>query len=280
MYHLGGLWRKLPFTTMVAVLAALGIAGFPGLNGFASKTLLHHTLVLAAEHGHPSLLLAEKIFVLTGAGTVASMLKLICYSYLGKAHRYKEVDTKEPWPTIIAMGALALSLIVIGIKPQLLLDKLIVPTLSIFPYSWNSIEHELLHINFWNLGNIIDMAICLALGWGLFHFGSRTGLFHLHLPPWVSIHHFGATAFKILLCGGQTVWSYGSAGQQLFNHQEKLLQKELRLILHRIDSRPGNSPLYNQICISNMSFDTLIIVLLLAFILFLYTPSNILAGGM
>lgn len=60
MRKLGGLWRRMPATTVVTCVAGLGIIGIPLFNGFASKTLLHHAIVeslhlgsLDARRRHP-----------------------------------------------------------------------------------------------------------------------------------------------------------------------------------------------------------------------------------
>ena len=39
---LGGLWKKYPWTAICMLIAAFGITGTPGLNGFISKSLAHH----------------------------------------------------------------------------------------------------------------------------------------------------------------------------------------------------------------------------------------------
>ncbi|MCO8254631.1 DUF4040 domain-containing protein [Haladaptatus sp. AB618] len=50
--HLGGLWRDLPITAAVTVIAALGMAGVPPFNGFYSKELLFESAYHAAHvHG-------------------------------------------------------------------------------------------------------------------------------------------------------------------------------------------------------------------------------------
>ncbi len=50
--HLGGLWRNLPITAAITVVAALGMAGVPPFNGFYSKEFLFESAYHAAEiHG-------------------------------------------------------------------------------------------------------------------------------------------------------------------------------------------------------------------------------------
>ena len=50
LYELGGLWRRFPILAFLMLLAVLGISGAPGLNGYISKTILHHGLNAAAEN--------------------------------------------------------------------------------------------------------------------------------------------------------------------------------------------------------------------------------------
>jgi hydrogenase-4 component B len=84
LYRMGGLWRKLPVTALLMLVAALGIAGVPGLNGYASKTLLHHAVSAAAQTGMPLMIWAEWLFLLVGVGTAASFAKLIYLTFLGR----------------------------------------------------------------------------------------------------------------------------------------------------------------------------------------------------
>ena len=66
LYNLGGLWRRFPVTAILMFLAVLGITGAPGLNGYASKTLLHHAVSLAAETGPTWLVWVERLFFVGG----------------------------------------------------------------------------------------------------------------------------------------------------------------------------------------------------------------------
>jgi len=66
MYKLGGLWRKMPITAALSLIASFGIAGVPLFNGFASKSVLHHAIVEAYEYGSPSFQIAEWLFIIIG----------------------------------------------------------------------------------------------------------------------------------------------------------------------------------------------------------------------
>jgi formate hydrogenlyase subunit 3/multisubunit Na+/H+ antiporter MnhD subunit len=139
MYRLGGMWREMPFTAVACLIAAAGISGVPGLNGYASKTLLHHAVVEAAGMAGAgvgvgaaagamagamalgagaavglsavgagagnAMLWVERLFVLTGVGTAASFVKLYSLIFLGRprgvADRPREVSPalRRPEPT-------------------------------------------------------------------------------------------------------------------------------------------------------------------------------------
>ena len=74
MYKLGGLWKRLPFTALVCLIAVFGITGMPGFNGFISKSILHHAIIEAYQYGAPSFRGAEIIFNIISAGTDCSFL--------------------------------------------------------------------------------------------------------------------------------------------------------------------------------------------------------------
>ncbi|MDZ4133683.1 MAG: proton-conducting transporter membrane subunit, partial [Dethiobacteria bacterium] len=116
--RLGGLWREFPVTTVVFLLAAMGIAGIPGLNGYTSKVLLHHAIVEAFEHHHDySLYLAERIFMLTGALTTCYIARLFSSIFLGKKPDGLIAKGKEPWSeraVFITIGAI---IVFIGTNP-------------------------------------------------------------------------------------------------------------------------------------------------------------------
>jgi hydrogenase-4 component B len=84
LYNMGGLWRSFPVTAVLMFLAVLGIAGAPGLNGYASKTLLHHAVSEAAQTGSPLMVWAERLFLLVGVGTAASFAKLFYLAFLAQ----------------------------------------------------------------------------------------------------------------------------------------------------------------------------------------------------
>jgi len=185
--RLGGLWRDFPVTTFVFLLAAMGIAGIPGLNGYTSKVLLHHAIVEAYEHHHLiSLYWAERIFMLTGVLTTTYIARLFSSIFLGSKPDHLHSTAREPWnekAVFITIGAMMLF---IGTRPFFALEKLITPLAKSFPFDSYSIKH-LLEVNFWDIHDLEGMAWIVAIAAVFFTAGTLTGLFKIKLPGWLSI---------------------------------------------------------------------------------------------
>ena len=184
LYKLGGLWRRFPVTAILMLLAVLGITGAPGLNGYASKSLLHHGVTMAAETGTPWLVWIERLFLLVGVGTAASFSKLYYLIFLGKPTELEINDEGSP-SLQIAMGLLAIVMLGIGIRPEFLLNKAIVPAVE--SLGMKDISSSLIGLSFWNFTDIRDMIITLALGIIICFLGFKSGAFHLHPPTWMTI---------------------------------------------------------------------------------------------
>lgn len=190
MYRLGGLWKKMPFAAMVALIAALGITGMPGFNGFASKSILHHAIIEAYEYGHPSFKYAELIFKLVSAGTVCSFLKFFVFIFLGKCpEEYENIKPKYT-RMATAMGILATLVIFIGLRPSWLMDRLLVPAVLSFSYDPDFVAKYIVGMNFWNMKDIVGMVTVYGIGLSIFVVGVKYHLFHQHLPSWLNAERF------------------------------------------------------------------------------------------
>lgn len=185
MYKLGGMWRKLPFTALVCLIAALGITGMPLFNGYASKSILHHAIVEAYEYGHPSFRYAEMMFTLISAGTVTSFIKLFGFVFVGKMPgKYKKVQGESIMMSL-GMGGLALLIVLIGFFPNFVMDQFIIPATQGYAYSSDFIKKYLMDMNFFNSHDLITMVYVYGIGIAIFYLGIRFHLFHLHLPRWM-----------------------------------------------------------------------------------------------
>jgi hydrogenase-4 component B len=186
MYKLGGLWKQMPFTAFVCLIAALGITGMPGFNGFASKSILHHAIIESFEYGHASFRYAEIIFTIVSAGTACSFIKLISYAFLGKCpEKYQNLPRHGNGMMQMAMGGLALLIIGIGLAPQFIMNQFIIPAASQFTYDPYFINKYLVDMNFFNYKDMTGMIPVYILGIGIFAAGKQFDLFHLHMPKWM-----------------------------------------------------------------------------------------------
>lgn len=184
LYKLGGLWKKFPFTGLMMLIAALGITGTPGLNGYISKTLLHHGILDAAATGSSIMIWAERLFVLVGVGTTASFVKLIGLTFFGKQKTEVKEGIGEKRFLAISMLMLSVVMLFIGSRPESVLSVLIGPaTASCGIVNLGVLEH----VDFWAWPAIRDMIVTLVAGFAFFAVGMKTGLFHIELPAWLSI---------------------------------------------------------------------------------------------
>ncbi len=116
MRRLGGLWRPMKFTFVVATLAALSAAGLPPLFGFLAK----ETLLATATH--PSVPEAVNILfpaatVVAGALLLAQMGLLIWETFLGKPKDPSVHAHRAPWGMVLAPAIPALLSLLVGTGP-------------------------------------------------------------------------------------------------------------------------------------------------------------------
>ena len=120
--ELGGLWRKMPWTTAFCVIGAASISAFPLFSGFVSKSMI---LTAAAEEHHTITFL---ILLFASAGVFHhSGIKIPYFAFF--AHNSKaseEAKGEAPLSMLLAMGIAAFLCIAIGTFPQ--------PLYAILPY--------------------------------------------------------------------------------------------------------------------------------------------------
>jgi len=114
--ELGGVWRKMPFTTIAAIVASLSISGAPLFNGFVSKALIFQ----AAE----SNLLIEMMLELAAVGTFLSFLKFTYFGFLRPNKKNEAIAKEVPLNMTLAMGGTAFLCVAIGVAPQYIVNYL------------------------------------------------------------------------------------------------------------------------------------------------------------
>jgi hypothetical protein len=221
MYKMGGLWRNMPFTCVAMFIAVCGISGIPGFNGFAGKTILHHSIVEAYEQsvhyaadGLPDfkLRIAEIIFMITAGGTFASNMKLWVLNFLGKQPDKYQNIRPAPVSMKAALGLVSAAIVFIGLFPNWMLERIIGPALSWFHFNPSSHSyHALYNIHASGsstipiLYNPVDFAFfsdsgvmhnlsgagdAVIFGGTMFVLGLRMGWFHVNAPVYLTIDYY------------------------------------------------------------------------------------------
>ena len=189
MYKLGGLWKKIPITTLVFIVAALGISGFPLFNGYVSKTILHHGLTEAYHYGSSTFIFAEVMFIIVSAGTACSFIKMGYYVFFKKTDNDYSKIPFDYSSHDIALWAMAIIIILIGTNPMFILNHLIVPQLNMTTYDPYFISHYILELNVFAFKDLITTFGIIVFGFIIFFTGKRFNLFHLRLPKWLSVEY-------------------------------------------------------------------------------------------
>ncbi|NGX15121.1 complex I subunit 5 family protein [Wenzhouxiangella sp. XN24] len=238
MYALGGLWRRMPVTFALMLVAAAGITGLPPFNGFVSKCLVHHALVAAqAAQGGIALRLAEGVYLLVCAGTVASFIKLIGLVFVAPARTRWGAEVREASPgMLVAMTLLACPVILLGLRPELLLKGMIAPGLAWWSMPHAAIDHYLAHY-YLAPRDVLTAFATFGLGAAIFAIGTRMGVFHLRGPRWMSVARaYGAIARgSVRACVG-TAFVYAR-----FQHRLAWSLREIRRLLWQVAHQAGQA---------------------------------------
>jgi formate hydrogenlyase subunit 3/multisubunit Na+/H+ antiporter MnhD subunit len=189
MYKLGGLWKKLPLTATVCLIACFGISGIPLFNGFISKSILHHGLIEAFEYGDPSFKFAEIMFMIVSAGTVCSFIKLFYYVFIQKTDNTYP-DLKRSYTSLdSALATIGLFIVLIGLFPRFLLEHFIIPAMNPTTYDPEFIVHYIGHMKFFTGEDLLSMLYVLIGGALIFVLGTKFNWFHLKIPKWLSLEY-------------------------------------------------------------------------------------------
>jgi len=219
MDRLGGLWRKMPLTFAAMLIATAGVTGVPLFSGFASKSMIHHGIVQAAEQTGGLPAVAEWIFLAASAGTVAYFIKLIVYVFVRKPRHDKSDSVREaPAAMLAAMLLLAVPIVLLGWRPDWVLKDLVGPGLLALMIPIEPIAH-FLSSYFLSAGDSWSFALTAAAGAILAAVGMRLGLFRMRAPTWVGVDYWYRAAGRgfIDLCRHLASFSNGvqSAGRAL-----------------------------------------------------------------
>ncbi len=119
MRRLGGLRRLMPFTSALAIIASLAMAGIPLLNGFLSKEMLFAE-ALDTAGGEQWRLVMSVAALLAGVLGVAYSLRFVHDTFFGKGPHDLDVVPHEPprWMKV-PVEILVVICVAVGIAPAL-----------------------------------------------------------------------------------------------------------------------------------------------------------------
>jgi hydrogenase-4 component B len=120
MEELGGLNRRMPWTSLCFLIGAIAISGLPPLNGFVSEWLTYQSLLagFGAAKGLVGLMfpIAGSLLALTGALAAACFVKAFGITFLALPRSAEAENAHEAPGTMLAgMGILAFACFALGI---------------------------------------------------------------------------------------------------------------------------------------------------------------------
>ena len=186
---LGGLRNVMPWAFGFFLIAAAGITGVPGFNGYVSKILIHEA-ILEAYHlvGWESLLWLERIFVVTGGLTAAYITKLWVSIFLGKkGEKSLQVTTDISVAHRAVFGIYSAIILVIGVFAQKMVNSLVIPATKIYRFDVHDLEH-LTHVPFWHGAELAGPVLSYVIGISALLIVSKVGS-KLKIPEWLSVEY-------------------------------------------------------------------------------------------
>ena len=120
MNNLGGLARRMRFTTIFFLIGLLAASGMPPMNGFASKILIYESTYAL----NPILAI---IAILSSILMLAIFVRIFYSVFLGPENPNLKDIKEVPKPMLISMACISLIIILFGIFPSLVVDSIVNP---------------------------------------------------------------------------------------------------------------------------------------------------------
>lgn len=187
IYKLGGLYKRMPITTIAFIIGMFGIIGMPGFNGFVSKTLLHEALLEAYRfQGDKILYYGEKIFKLTSAMTVAYFTKMLVAFFSPPNKEMKDLS-EDSIAMKFCFGILSVGIILLGLFPGVLMDTFIIPATVDYTFTPSGIMNQ---INIFSSKHIEASLLAILAGLAIYLIFFTSRLIDLKLPRKISLEYF------------------------------------------------------------------------------------------
>ena len=179
--QLGGLIKKMPYTSAFFLVGALSICGLPPFNGFISEYLIYFGMfkMVSAANLYQSILIISSITGLTLIGGLAVFcftkvfgIVFLGQSRTGQAANAKEVSSIMLWPQILII----ILIIGIGLDSVLLIKPVFQTISSLFRTGDNRIITAISFINLDKislLGGLFIIVSVIILVYRYFHLKSK-----------------------------------------------------------------------------------------------------------
>jgi formate hydrogenlyase subunit 3/multisubunit Na+/H+ antiporter MnhD subunit len=201
MSELGGLRKKMPITAAISIIASLAVMGMPLLNGYASKTILHHALTDTVKYQSPLYIIADVLFILASIGTVAYFLKFNLKVFFGALPKRFEGIKLEARSVYAPMLMMALSLILLGIFPVFSAETLILPYLNTLSFDHAFTTYGVLEVSLFGASELLLIAGIWAGGIIIYVLNTKLHFDEIKLPPWLHLEFLVLFPLSALLHG-------------------------------------------------------------------------------
>lgn len=129
MNLMGGLIKRMPWTSACFLIGSIAISGLPPLNGFVGEWLLFQALLpgvtLPQPVGAALVTIAVGLLALTGGLAVAGFVKAFGITFLAMPRSQAAEHAHEAgMPMRIGMGMLAMACVVLGLAPFAVVPRL------------------------------------------------------------------------------------------------------------------------------------------------------------
>lgn len=179
MRRLGGLWRTMPHTTTLAIVAAAAMAGVPLFNGFLSKEMF---FAEALDLEHLPLIggMGPAIVTLGSMFSVAYSARFIHDVFFDEPHDLPRTPREPPRYMKIPVEILAISCIAVGVLPGYTLAPLV--DVAVRDVVGSALPGY--HIALWHGFTLPLLMSVVALGGGVLMYWllHRRYNLHLHVP--------------------------------------------------------------------------------------------------
>jgi len=127
MEEMGGLIHQMPWTAALFLVGCISISGLPPFNGFVSEWLTFQAFLLSPSLPSPLMKLlipmGAALLALTAALAAACFVKAFGVTFLGHWRGHHNPSIHEVnWPMRIGMIMAAVSCLVLGILPTIVID--------------------------------------------------------------------------------------------------------------------------------------------------------------